>query len=734
MTSSQLFTSHSKRLTLLWLPLVFIVLAGCSSQTEKEQTTSLKMTNPFENIPLDQKYTFQAVVDINDPQAYQTIGEAINSAPDNSNTPFRIKVVAGDYYEKITVAKPYITLIGESSQTTRLYYDSYAGKIDETGKKVGTTGSATLTIKAPHFSVENMHIANSFNFPYFSSLEKSDPAYVSGLQAVALKTAEGSDKALFSNVTISGYQDTLYPASGRALFVNTTISGHVDFIFGGGTAVFYKSNIVTRARAKSEGTIGYITAPSTQISQPYGLVFINSALSSEADVKPYSVGLGRPWHPTTQFSDGRYADPNAIGQTVFINTWMGKHIEINPWHPMGGTLKSGEKGIFKAEDARFFEYNSEGPGAHKNEQRRQLSDTQAATFTLPSILGSWYESQQVQAALAKAKPWPALKTVPGEMQSFTVQNEYKKLIERYPFIRPISTASTEDKLKIGGKIESHLNLKYKTINQQALFLDLFKQAKSTELSPVVVMIHGGGWRTGNKSHQVPTAKWLASKGYVGVSVQYRLSDQALYPAGLDDINDAIRWLKDNHKKFAIDPNKVAILGASSGAHMATLLGAQGSHDMLSGPYKEVQAIINIDGVANLASEDARVFEDKPNKISYAALWLGGRYVNDPASWHKASPTEYLSKNTPPILFVNSSYDRFHVGRDTFISHLDKYNTYYKVHTIPDTPHTFWLFHPWVDNMRTVLLQFLDKTLKTDDEASANADACCQCLSEAKTAC
>lgn len=99
------------------------------------------------------------------------------------------------------------------------------------------------------------------------------------------------------------------------------------------------------------------------------------------------MGWGAPGIQTTTFSDGRYADPNAIGQTVFLNTSMDNH--IYGWDKMSGKDKDGNTIWFYPEDSRFFEYKSYGAGAAKSSARRQLTDSQAAEYTQSKVLGDW---------------------------------------------------------------------------------------------------------------------------------------------------------------------------------------------------------------------------------------------------------------------------------------------------------------------------------------------------------
>lgn len=282
-----------------------------------------------------------------------------------------------------------------------------------------------------------------------------------------------------------------------------------------------------------------------------------------------------------------------------------------------------------------------------------------------------------------------------ELDAFTIQSQYEKLSGQYPFISPVQAHPLDNGVK------AHYNILYKRSPSSELYLDLFSPEQTTHLRPVVVFVHGGGWRSGHRSHHNETASYLATQNFVAVTIDYRLSREALYPAALEDIRDAIKWLQKHHKEYGIDPNKVVISGASSGAHLASVIATQQSN------YGQVQGLINIDGVPDLSSAESRSFEDNPNKTSYAALWLGGRFAQIPKIWEEVSPILHVDKNTPATLFINSSKERFHTGRDSFIQQLDELGTYSKVHMIEDTPHPFWLFHPWVENMRQYIVDFLN---------------------------
>jgi pectinesterase len=343
---------------------------------------------------VDASYTGTEGAVVNGVQTYKKIENALNDALANATKPYVIAIKNGRYYEKLTITKPFITLLGESADQTIITHDTCADTKKPDGTTYTTFGSATVSITASNFRAENLTIENSWDYPANAAKADDDPTKVANTQAVALRTDKGNDKALFKNIRLLGYQDTLYVNAGRQYFVKCYIAGNVDFIFGAGQAVFDDCDIISRDRGNSTNN-GYITAPSTSISDPYGLLFVNSRLKKETRaMADNSVTLGRPWHPTTTWADGtRSANPNAIGSVVYKDCWMDAHIGAKGWDAMAGKDKDGKPLWFYPQDARFFEYGSTGPGAVKSETRRVLSASQAQKYTIADVLGGWNPSQ-----------------------------------------------------------------------------------------------------------------------------------------------------------------------------------------------------------------------------------------------------------------------------------------------------------------------------------------------------
>ncbi len=295
---------------------------------------------------------------------------------------------------------------------------------------------------------------------------------------------------------------------------------------------------------------------------------------------------------------------------------------------------------------------------------------------------------------------------------FNPQSAFLKEQKCFPEIRLVKP--TLPKSVAGKSNIVYSVLKDTPYADRSLHLDVFHPtAKKAKGSPAVVLIHGGGWSSGSRSHLVPMAQQMAAVGYIGVTLEYRLALEAKYPASLQDIRAALRWLRRHASEYRIDPEKIAVLGCSSGAHLATLIGVTNGKDLFSEqqsdrkPSSDVQAIINIDGVVSFIHPEAK----GEIRGKGARTWLGARYEENPALWKQASPLEHVGSKSPPILFVNSSIPRFHAGRNDLIKVLDRYGIFSQVHTFDKSPHPFWLFHPWFEPTVQKVRGFLDRVFK-----------------------
>ncbi|MFT3752415.1 MAG: alpha/beta hydrolase [Paludibacter sp.] len=296
--------------------------------------------------------------------------------------------------------------------------------------------------------------------------------------------------------------------------------------------------------------------------------------------------------------------------------------------------------------------------------------------------------------------------------SYTAYQTWQKIRKKYPDVK---IALQEHQLPVTG----NYNQVYATVTDSAngpreLHLDIFRPQKPGKY-PALIMIHGGGWRSGNKSLEAPMAQRIALRGYVAVPVEYRLSTEARYPAAIHDIKAAIRWIKANAGKYSIDTTRIAIEGESAGGQLAMLVGMtnnvskfEGTEGVLSASSC-VQAVIDVDGVVDFMAPASLKTPRKPD--SPDAYWLGGTFEEKPLIWKDASPIFLVNEHSVPVLFICSTQPRFHAGRDEMIDMLNQHKIYSETHTIPDSPHSFWLLHPWFEPTVGYMVHFLDKVFK-----------------------
>lgn len=306
-------------------------------------------------------------------RCYQSITAALEKAnADRSRRWITIKVAPATYREKPTISRDRIRLVGSGAGRTRLLFDAVA----QTSKAYhrdhwGTPGSATLTIDAKDVVVSGITVENGYDYLANDRLPDGDKAKIDNPQAVALLLDIHSDRVSIRNSALVGFQDTVFANGRRVHITNSLISGNIDFIFGNGAMLIERSEVRSRQRSASvpAGSLqSFVAAPSTLLDQRIGIVFYRSRLTREPGVSDGVVALARPWHPTTRFPDGRYANPRAVGQVSFINCFMDAHITPDHWASMNGTARDGTMtDVFRPQDSRFFERGSYGPGAARRD-------------------------------------------------------------------------------------------------------------------------------------------------------------------------------------------------------------------------------------------------------------------------------------------------------------------------------------------------------------------------------
>lgn len=191
-------------------------------------------------------------------------------------------------------------------------------------------------------------------------------------------------------------------------------------------------------------------------------------------------------------------------------------------------------------------------------------------------------------------------------------------------------------------IQEHKDIIYKTIDSLEIKLDIYHQKNITEATPLIIFIHGGAWKKGNKHDYWPYLIPYAEKGYITATIQYRLLGDAIYPAQLDDVESAILWLTKNAETYHIDTNKIALVGGSAGAHLAMMAA-------YTKPELNIKGVVNLYGPSDLTTEYSR------NADQVISL-IGQSFEEAPELYRQASPMTFVTKNIPPTLTFQGTLD------------------------------------------------------------------------------
>ena len=208
---------------------------------------------------------------------------------------------------------------------------------------------------------------------------------------------------------------------------------------------------------------------------------------------------------------------------------------------------------------------------------------------------------------------------------------------------------------------------------QSRDLDILYHADHETLKrPAIVIIHGGGWKSGDSTRGHEIMAIYATQGYVTISINYRLSGTAIAPAAVHDCKLAIRWTRANAEKYGIDPDRIGCTGGSAGGHLTAMMAVADPSDGVEGPHLEdyssaVQAAMPLSGVYDFRFSESRFFDP----------FLGGKLgVRKEGLTEQMSPTLLLrpekAKTMPPMLIVHSDNEMVHVNQfEEFIAALEK---------------------------------------------------------------
>jgi pectinesterase len=256
------------------------------------------------------------------------------------------------------------------------------------------------------------------------------------------------------------------------------------------------------------------------------------------------------------------------------------------------------------------------------------------------------------------------------------------------------------------------NVVYAQVDGTALALDLYTPEAGGPF-PAILIVHGGGWESGNRCMERPLAAHLAALGYAAAPADYRLGAAGRFPAALRDLKSAVCWLRAHAWERRIDPGRIAAVGASSGGQLVALLGATNGAPEFEGDVGEqaglsgVQAVVDIDGLADFT--DPELVRQQEVCPSAPAHFLGGPFATRASVWRAASALTHVGPRSAPTLFINSTAPTpILPGRAAMCDRLRALGIDSEIVVIPDTPHPFWLVDPWFDRTVAEIDRFLHR--------------------------
>lgn len=190
-----------------------------------------------------------------------------------------------------------------------------------------------------------------------------------------------------------------------------------------------------------------------------------------------------------------------------------------------------------------------------------------------------------------------------------------------------------------------------------LHLDIARPADREKPAPCIVVIHGGAWRQGDKRAHLNEIRRFADQGYVSATVQYRFCPQNRFPAQVEDVKCAVRFLRAHCDKYGIDSQRIGAIGFSAGAHLSMMLGTMDAQDGLEGEggwqdqSSKVQAVVSFFGPTALAANDIPL-----RSIPLVTDFIGGPKATMREAYDAASPITYVTKGDAPMLLFQGTED------------------------------------------------------------------------------
>ena len=257
---------------------------------------------------------------------------------------------------------------------------------------------------------------------------------------------------------------------------------------------------------------------------------------------------------------------------------------------------------------------------------------------------------------------------------------------------------------------------FKEVGGVELGVDVYQPRGDTSPNPLVLIIHGGYWKSGDKSVHVQQGVEFAELGYTAASVNYRLSADHKFPSNIEDIYDCIKYLTEHAAEYNIDPNRIVTYGGSAGGHLSAFIGLAANTDGRS--YNSgitadaIKGVITLYGIQDLTLQIQR-------EHPFTQQYIGNTFDEASARFRDASPIYHVDQNDPPVLLVHGSLDGSVSVKnsDALSGMLEEVGVPYIYDRVEGWPHGMDFFSPIYERTTWHVYQFLKANMPSDEMRS-----------------
>ena len=216
-----------------------------------------------------------------------------------------------------------------------------------------------------------------------------------------------------------------------------------------------------------------------------------------------------------------------------------------------------------------------------------------------------------------------------------------------------------DELAVPESVVFERDIEYSNPDNQHLKLNLARPKTAHGPLPVVLCIHGGGFRAGSREGYNKLCLKLAENGFAAATMSYRLAPKYQFPAAVVDSKTAVRWLRSNASRYNLDPHRIGVTGSSAGGHLAQFLGVtsgvtafEGTE--LTGVSSSVACVVNVYG----PSDFTKSYGKSVDAHEVLPLWLGGNLEQARPRHIESSPLNWVTPQAAPTLLIHGTEDKY----------------------------------------------------------------------------